>query len=89
MLSVNLRITGKVQGVFYRASTMEKATSLQLAGWVRNEVDGSVTAHVQGPKSLVDQLIEWAWQGPKHAQVSDVHVAEVEPANVTGFTIRE
>ncbi|GAA6142323.1 acylphosphatase [Hydrogenophaga sp. 5NK40-0174] len=72
-----LRITGKVQGVWYRGSTVEQATALGLKGWVRNRTDGSVEALVQGPPQAVQALITWAHRGPELARVSGVEVTEV------------
>lgn len=70
-----LKITGRVQGVFYRQSTMETANRLGLTGWARNCLDGSVEAVFEGDKHAVDQAIEWCRQGPPAARVSDVSVA--------------
>lgn len=69
-----LKIQGRVQGVFYRQSTMEKANSLGLTGWARNSRDGSVEAVFEGEKAAVDQAIEWCRQGPPAARVTDVSV---------------
>ena len=74
----HLRITGRVQGVYYRASMTEEATRLGLQGWVRNRQDGSVEALAQGPASAVQALIDWAHQGPRLARVDEVLVMEVE-----------
>lgn len=86
----HLRITGRVQGVCYRASMTEEATRLGLQGWVRNRQDGSVEALAQGPASAVQALIDWAHQGPRMARVDEVLVTELE-AGVThsGFAQRE
>ena len=74
-ISRQLRIEGRVQGVFYRASLVDKARRLGLAGWVRNRRDGSVEAVVQGEPAAVQTLIDWAHQGPPRAQVSAVQVS--------------
>ena len=92
MKTVELDIRGKVQGVCYRASTKEKAQQLNLVGWVKNQNDGSVKALVQGEQSAVDQLIEWAWQGPEYAKVKEVSVTHIEAnnsdaENVVGFKV--
>ena len=86
----HLRITGRVQGVYYRASMTEEATRLGLQGWVRNRQDGSVEALAQGPASAVQALIDWANHGPRLASVDGVLVTELE-AGVThsGFVQRE
>ena len=69
-----LKITGRVQGVFYRQSTMETANRLGLKGWARNCLDGSVEAVFEGDKAAIDQAIEWCHQGPPAARVEDVFV---------------
>lgn len=69
---LNLVITGDVQGVFYRASTLEKAQSLSLTGWVKNLPDGCVELTAEGPRYALDQLMQWCRRGPPAAQVEDV-----------------
>lgn len=69
-----LRIQGRVQGVFYRQSTMELANSLGLTGWAKNCLDGTVEAVFEGERRAVDQAIEWCKQGPPAARVTDVSV---------------
>ncbi len=86
----HLRITGRVQGVYYRASMTEEATRLGLQGWVRNRKDGSVEALAQGPASAVQALIDWAHQGPRMARVDEVLVTVVEDGErYSGFVQRE
>ena len=60
-------IKGKVQGVWYRASTKEQADRLGLSGWVRNLPLRRVEAVFQGPKDKVEQALQWCWQGPSGA----------------------
>ncbi|MDP2832930.1 MAG: acylphosphatase [Pseudomonadota bacterium] len=71
-ITLHLVISGRVQGVCYRESMRMEAERLGVAGWVRNGRDGSVEAMVQGEKSAVGALIEWAWKGPPAARVDDV-----------------
>lgn len=86
----HLRITGRVQGVCYRASMTEEATRLGLQGWVRNRQDGSVEALAQGPASAVQALIDWAHQGPRLARVDEVLVTAVQDGvSCSGFVQRE
>ena len=86
----HLRISGRVQGVYYRASMTEEATRLGLQGWVRNRKDGSVEALAQGPASAVQALIDWAHQGPRLARVEGVLVTAVEDGErYSGFVQRE
>lgn len=72
MVRVRLRIEGRVQGVFFRASTIEKATGLGLRGWVRNCPDGSVEAVAEGTRKEIDELVSWCGHGPPGARVQRV-----------------
>ena len=86
---VHLIISGRVQGVFYRASTCDKALQLNLTGWVRNCADGSVEAVVEGPEEQVNALISWCKQGPTHAHVTHVDVNhEHYQGDYSTFSIR-
>lgn len=76
---------GRVQGVFYRASTQEKALALGVKGWVRNEPDGSVMIHAE--QGEVDELIEWCRVEPPHARVESVSWKKVEDEGATEFRI--
>jgi acylphosphatase len=71
---VHLKIVGRVQGVFYRASLQQQAKALGITGWCRNMPDGSVEAVVAGDSEAVQALIDWCWQGPSGAEVRDVQV---------------
>jgi acylphosphatase len=75
------RIRGRVQGVFYRQSTVETASRLELAGWVRNLPDGSVEAVVEGPMAVVREFLDWCRQGPPAAKVD---VVDVDWTDATG-----
>ena len=77
-------VSGRVQGVFYRASTQEKAIELGLVGHAKNLPDRRVEVLACGKESLVDELITWLWQGPTHAQVNDVQCKEVDKSFNTG-----
>jgi len=67
-------VTGKVQGVFYRASAMEQAQRLGLAGFVKNLPDGAVEAVVEGTEAAVEQFVAWCKVGPPAARVEELHV---------------
>jgi acylphosphatase len=67
-------ITGRVQGVFYRHSTKQKAEALGLGGWVRNLPDGSVEIEAEGPKDKIGSLIAWCRHGPPNAVVDGVAI---------------
>ena len=79
---------GRVQGVFYRDSTRREAMRLGAAGWVRNRADGSVEAHAEGSPEAVAALVRWAREGPRHADVDELDVDEVDPQGCEGFEIR-
>jgi len=73
-VKARLKIHGKVQGVFFRQSTREKARELGLCGWVRNMPDGTVEALAAGPEGVVNELIDWCGRGPAYARVDKVDV---------------
>ena len=87
--SVSVRVSGRVQGVYYRASAAREGERMHLQGWVRNERDGSVSLHAQGPAEAVDALLAWCRVGPPAAHVDRVEVDDV-PADETlrGFEVR-
>lgn len=74
----HLHIRGAVQGVGYRAGFAAQAQRLGLSGWVRNDADGSVEAVVCGNPDCLRQIIEWAWRGPRAAQVRAVQVTDLD-----------
>jgi acylphosphatase len=86
--SVSIKIIGLVQGVGYRASTLKRATQLNLKGFVRNEADGSVYIEAEGLAIGIQELITWCHQGPKFAKVSEVIVNEVPQKSFTDFEVR-
>ncbi len=73
----HLHVTGRVQGVFFRASTRDAARAAGVTGWVRNRPDGSVEAEVQGTPAAVEQVVRFCRVGPAAASVADVTVADV------------
>lgn len=87
LLRLRLRITGRVQGVWYRGATEREATRLGVHGWVRNRPDGSVEALVEGAPAAVRALIAWCRTGPPGARVAEIAETS-EPANgdLQGFT---
>lgn len=85
MKSIQARVTGRVQGVAFRWHTEERARELGVAGWVRNEVDGSVLLHAEGDAAAVDALVEWCRTGPPSARVEHVAVREAVPTGATSF----
>ena len=83
---LKLKITGKVQGVWYRASFQKEAQKLQVGGFARNEPDGSVYAEVEGDYLILKRLVDWCWKGPELARVSNIIVEEGE---VEGYALFE
>ena len=87
--SVHLNISGRVQGVYYRASMLQEAQKLGLTGWVMNRADGSVEEVAEGWKAKIEELIAWCRQGPQGARVSNVEAQWQKPENrFVGFAIR-
>jgi acylphosphatase len=82
-------VTGRVQGVSYRASAAAEARRLGLAGWVRNRADGSVELEVEGPDERVGALLEWCEHGPPAAKVERVAVEERPPQGEGAFSIAD
>lgn len=83
-----VKVSGRVQGVWYRETCRRVATDLGLAGWVRNNVDGTVEAVVEGDPAAADRLVAWMREGPRRAVVTEVEVREEEPRGVHGFAVR-
>lgn len=85
--TIRIDITGKVQGVYYRQSTLQKAITLGLQGEVWNNKDGSVSVVATGNEPALDELVIWCRQGPSRAVVHSVTVTETPYQSFTGFTI--
>ncbi len=80
----HLRITGRVQGVFYRESMRMRAEALGVTGWVRNLRNGAVEAVIQGEENAIAELIAWCRIGPPAAAVSNVEIS-FAPGHFTRF----
>ena len=87
MKAYNIVVEGKVQGVFYRQSTREKAKELNVKGWVKNCDDGSVQIHAEGDPADLSEFIKWCHQGPRNARVSGVKHMEIQVNGYSGFEI--
>ena len=85
--AVQLRVTGRVQGVAFRAWTQERARALGLRGWVRNDPDGAVSALIEGPRDAVETMLEALKDGPAAASVETIEQDEVAPGAPAGFHI--
>jgi len=81
IIRAHVYISGRVQGVFFRASTRDKARELGLKGWVRNLADGRVEAVFEGEEEKVREMIEWCHKGPVLASVSNVDVRIEKPTH--------
>lgn len=89
MVCKHCLVSGRVQGVFYRASTAERARALNLRGYARNLPDGRVEVLACGEPAAVDALCEWLWEGPPAARVTEVVARTVECAEIPStFQIR-
>jgi len=84
----HVRVTGRVQGVFFRAWAQGQARELGVSGWIRNCPDGSVEAHLGGEEDCVDRMIARMRQGPTNAQVEDVEIEDVPAEGLGRFELR-
>ncbi|MEQ8337397.1 MAG: acylphosphatase [Cyclobacteriaceae bacterium] len=87
MVAKSIHCIGKVQGVYFRASTKDVAKDLGLSGWVRNQADGTVMIHAEGDENAVNQLIDWCKRGPEYAVVKSVDVADAVIEGYGSFDI--
>jgi acylphosphatase len=87
MTRAEVRVVGRVQGVFFRVETRDRARSLGLSGWVRNSPDGTVEAAFEGERDRIESMITWCRRGPSGAVVQDVDVKWAEPTGEQGFRI--
>ena len=83
----SIAVSGKVQGVFYRQSTQEKAQELGITGMVKNLPDGNVHIMATGTTDQLNKLVEWCKQGPPHAVVTSVQMEELTLRQFNEFTI--
>jgi acylphosphatase len=82
-------VSGRVQGVFFRDSTRQKAEELGLAGWVENVPDGQVEALFEGPSERVREMVRWCEEGPQHASVENVDTDFASASgDLEGFEVR-
>jgi acylphosphatase len=81
-------VQGEVQGVFFRDTVRSAAADGGVAGWVRNNSDGSVEAVFEGPEDAVDALVALCREGPRSASVERAEVESEEPEGLNGFEVR-
>ena len=71
---VSLKISGRVQGVFFRKCACDEANRFKLSGWIRNGVDGTVEVTAEGEKERLEQFIQWCYHGPRGAMVENIQI---------------
>jgi len=87
--TVHVVISGRVQGVWFRANTKQKAEQLGVTGWVKNTADGKVEALFEGDEKHIQEMIDWCHQGPPSAQVDHVEITEHSSSNgFDGFSVK-
>jgi acylphosphatase len=86
--AVTIKVTGRVQGVSFRWYAVQEAERLGVRGWVRNEPDESVAAHLEGDDEAVEAMVAWCRRGPSSAVVRDVAVTAARSTGATSFDIR-
>lgn len=87
MKRIIIRISGRVQGVFFRASTKDAADRLSVHGIVRNELDGSVYIEAEGNDDDLLRFTDWCRKGPPHARVDKINLEEAAPKGDNTFRI--
>ncbi|HET8525298.1 MAG TPA: acylphosphatase [Actinomycetota bacterium] len=87
MRRVRVIVSGRVQGVFYRATCARLARDRGLVGSVRNRPDGGVEAVFEGPADAVEEMVSWCLEGPDLARVDEVEVRDEEPQGEAGFRV--
>lgn len=88
MVHYRIKISGRVQGVFFRATTKETADRLGIKGWARNEKDSSVLIEAEGAEHQMKIFVDWCHQGPRFAQVEQVALEEKAPEGYQDFSIK-
>jgi acylphosphatase len=87
MIAKQLIVKGKVQGVYFRVSTRDKAMELGVNGWVKNLSNGDVEIHIEGEQLILEQMINWTSSGPPHANVTEFIVEDTDIKGFETFTI--
>jgi len=80
-------VSGRVQGVFYRATCVRKAESLGLTGYARNLNDGRVEVLACGEAAVVEQFVAWLWEGSPASKVTGIDTTDIDPASVQRTTV--
>jgi acylphosphatase len=87
MKHINIKVTGKVQGVFFRASTKAVADQMGVKGLVKNEKDGSVYIEAEADATMLEMFVEWCNEGPDKSKVENVAVEDGEFKNYRNFEV--
>lgn len=87
MKHINIKVTGKVQGVFFRASTKAVADQMGIKGFVKNEKDGSVYVEAEGESTILEMFVDWCKEGPEKAKVDHVEITDGEIKNYRNFEV--
>ncbi|WP_199138477.1 acylphosphatase [Pedobacter sp. ASV12] len=87
MKHINIKVTGKVQGVFFRASTKAVADQMGVKGWVKNQKDGSVYIEAEASETILGLFLDWCKEGPEKSVVENVEVADGEIKNYRNFEV--
>jgi acylphosphatase len=87
MQHVRIRVTGKVQGVFFRDTARTQAINLDISGFARNEPDGSVYIEAEGSDAAIRRFLAWCHEGPREAVIEDVAHTRHDPVGHSGFEI--
>lgn len=87
-MAIHCIIKGKVQGVWFRQSTLEQANELGITGWVKNNPDGDVELIACGEDNSLDALKRWLWQGPQLAEVNEVLIEDIPDQVFSHFFIQ-
>jgi len=88
MKTIRIIVTGKVQGVYYRASAKNMADKLGITGWVKNLPDRNVEIHASASETSLGKFIAWCWQGPPGAEVKEVVTEVIPDERFTDFRIK-
>jgi acylphosphatase len=86
-IRVRVFVEGRVQGVWFRETARQQANRLDLDGWIRNLPDGRVEAVFEGPRTAVDEMVDWTHRGPERAVVTAVEMHDEEPKGERGFSV--
>ncbi len=87
MKTISIRVRGKVQGVWFRKYTVDKAIAFNITGYVKNLPDSSVAIIATGNEDQLQHFIEWCWQGSPKSRVEDVTVTDIELEEFHEFRI--